>query len=96
MLGWMNSVKVVLGSTGMTGEAVRKYRNKWRALVNILMIEFHAAIFAWFLCSSEPPSRALLAYNLGKSRTPLCDPVGVNCKKGRSIYAAIKTQMPGI
>ena len=38
MLGWMDGVKVALGSRGMTAEAARqcaKDTNEWRALVNI-------------------------------------------------------------
>ena len=46
------------------------------------MIEFHAAIFAWFLCSFEPPKHALVAYQLERGGMTLLDVVGVNYKKG--------------
>ena len=42
-LGWMDGVKMALGSRGMTVEAPRhcaKDRNEWRALVHMYMIEF--------------------------------------------------------
>ena len=66
--GWMEDVKVALGNRGMTVEAARRCardRNEWRALVRMQMIEFQAAIFAWFLCSFGPPSRALGARGVG-------------------------------
>ena len=49
-LCWIDGVKVDLGSRGMTVEAAQqstKDRKEWIALVHKLMIEFHAAIFAW-------------------------------------------------
>ena len=64
-VGWMEGVKVALGNRGMTVEAARRCardRNEWRVLVHMQMIEFHAAIFACFLCSFGPPSYALEAY----------------------------------
>ena len=45
------------------------------------MIEFHTAIFAWFLCSFGPPSRDLVAYHLESGGMPLHDAVGVNCER---------------
>ena len=42
-LGWMDGVKVALGNTGMTVEAVRectKDRKEWRALVHMKLNEF--------------------------------------------------------
>ena len=47
-LGWMDGVKMALGSRGMTVEAVRqcaKDKKEWRALVH-MYIEFNATIFA--------------------------------------------------
>ena len=69
-LGWMDGVKVVLGSIGMTVEVAPQCTKDWkrtefRAKVHMWMIEFHAAIFAWFLCSFIPPSRVLVG--LGRS-----------------------------
>ena len=50
--GWMDVVKLVLGSRGMTVAATRnKDRKEWRALVHMWMIEFQAVTIAWFLCS---------------------------------------------
>ena len=46
------------------------------------MIEFHAAVVAWFLSFYRPPSRALVAYHMEIGGMPLHDAVGVNCKKG--------------
>ena len=43
--------------------------------------EFHATIFAWFVFSFVPPSRALVAYHLERGGMPLHDAVGVNCTK---------------
>ena len=47
--GSMDGVKVTLGSRGMIVEAVRQCSKdrKWRALVHMYMIEFHAPIFPW-------------------------------------------------
>ena len=47
-LGWMDGVKMALGSRGMTVEAVQQYakdRKEWRAMVHMQMIEFNAPIF---------------------------------------------------
>ena len=47
-----------LGSSGMTVEASRQWakdRKEWRALRHMLMIEFHAANFAWLPCLSDHP-----------------------------------------
>ena len=49
-LGWMDDVKVALGSRGMPVKAARqwaKYRKEWRAILHKYMIEFNAAIFSW-------------------------------------------------
>ena len=46
------------------------------------MIELHAAIFSWFLCSFVAFSYALVAYHLQRGGIPLHDAVGVNSKKG--------------
>ena len=54
----MNSVNVALGNRGMMEEAARqctKDRKKWRALVHMLLNEFHMAIFDK-PCSFRPPS----------------------------------------
>ena len=48
--GWLDGVKVALGNRGMTVEAERqcaKDRKEWRALVDMQLDEFHAAIFAY-------------------------------------------------
>ena len=86
MLGRMGSVKVVLGSRrGVKVDNERqcaKDRKGWKALVHMCMIEFHAAIFIWFLCSLEPPSSVLIAYHLERDGMPLYDAVGANGKKG--------------
>ena len=42
-LGWMDGVKVALGNRGMTVECSKE----WKALVHMLLNEFHTAIFAW-------------------------------------------------
>ena len=55
-LGWMDGVKVALGNRGMTAEAARlcaKDQKEWRALVHMLLNEFHAAIFAWHCVISD-------------------------------------------
>ena len=57
-LGWMDGVKVALGNRGMTMEAERqcsKDRKEWRALVQVKLNEFHAAIFAWPCVLSDSP-----------------------------------------
>ena len=56
------------------------------------MIEFHVSIFAWFLCSFGPASRALVAYHLGNGGVPLHDAVGENCTKGST--TDIDSQVP--
>ena len=63
----MDGVKVALGSRGMTLEAACHFvkdRKEWRALVQMSMIEFQVAIFAWLVSSFGPPSRALVSYRL--------------------------------
>ena len=45
------------------------------------MIEFNAAISAWFLCSFGPHSSALVVYLLERYGIPLNDAVELNCKK---------------
>ena len=56
-LGWVDGVKVALGSTKITVETERqcaKDRKEWRALV---MIELNAAIFSWpYVLSDSPPA----------------------------------------
>ena len=77
---------VALGNTGMTIEAARqrvKHRKEWRAEV-LMLIEFHAAIFEWFLCCFGLPSSALVAYHLKRGGMPLHGAVGANCEKGES------------
>ena len=58
-LGWMDGVNEAFGIRGMTVEAARrcvKVRKEWRALVHMLLNEFHAAIFAWpGVLSDLPP-----------------------------------------
>ena len=66
----------------MTVEAARQCaidRKEWRALVHVLLNEFHAAIFA-FPCvfSDRPPMLWWLLHGEGR------DAVGINCKKGAS------------
>ena len=56
------------------------------------MIEFHMAIFAWFMCSFGLPSRTLLAYHLEKGGMQLHDAIGVNCK--RCTTTDIKAHVP--
>ena len=46
--GWVDGVKVTLGTRGMM------VKWEWRALVHMLMIEFHKAIFTRFLRSFGP------------------------------------------
>ena len=60
--------------------------------MHMLMIEFHAAIFAWFLCPFGPPFRALVAYHRERSEMLLHDAVGVNCSKVET--TDIKAQVP--
>ena len=88
----MDSVKFTLGSRGMTVEAERqctKDRKKWRALVHMPMLEFHAVIFARLLCSFGPPSPALTVF-----LTPGdgWDVVGINGENDATIE--IKAQVP--
>ena len=58
------------------------------------MIEFYAAIFAGFLCSFGPPSRALGTYTPREGWDALHDGVGINCKYGAS--TEVKAQEPSI
>ena len=63
----MDGVNVALGNRGMAVEATQqcgKDRKEWISPVHKLMVEFHEAIFAWFLCFFGPPSLALVAYHL--------------------------------
>ena len=49
--GWCEGLKVALGNRGMTVEATRqcaKDWKEWRALVDMQLIEFYAAIFTEF------------------------------------------------
>ena len=83
-LDWMDGVKVALSIRGMTVEAARrcaKNRKEWRALVHMLLNEFHAAIFAWPSVPSDPlPCSG--DYHLERGIIPLQDAVGINCKNG--------------
>ena len=70
----MDGVKVVLGNRKTTLEGAQQWgidRKNWKALVIMQMIEFQAAIFAWFLCSLGPSSRALVAYHPETGGLPL-------------------------
>ena len=58
------------------------------------MIEFHAAIFSWFLCSFGPLSRAPVAHHLETGGMTLHDAVGVTVKKAQLLN--IKVQVPSI
>ena len=58
------------------------------------MIECDADIFARFLCSFGPPSRALVAYHLEIDDIPLRGAVGVNYRKCAT--TDIKAQVPCI
>ena len=59
------------------------------------MIVFYAAIFAGFLCTFGPPSRALGTYlHLERGGMPFHDGVGINCKSGAT--TEIKAQEPSI
>ena len=55
----MDGVKVALGNRGMTMEAARqcvKDRKERGALVQMVLKEFHGAIFAWpYVLSDRPP-----------------------------------------
>ena len=57
-------------------------------------IEFHVAIFVWFLCFFGPLSRALVAYHPKRCGMPLYDAIGVNCEKGAT--TDIKAQVPSM
>ena len=57
-----------------------KDMNDWRARVHKWKIEFHAASFAWFQCSFEPHSCAVVAYHQERGGMPSRDVVGVKCK----------------
>ena len=80
----MDGMKVALGNRGMTVEAARqcvKDRKKWRALVQMYLNEFLAAIFAWpCVLLDRPPALWWLSH--GEGRIPLHDAVGINCEKG--------------
>ena len=64
-------------------------KKEWRSLAHMLTIEFYAAIFAWFLSSFGPPSRALVA-----SPGEGWDAVGVICEKGAT--TDIKVQVTSV
>ena len=51
--------------------------------MHMYRIEFHGAIFAWFLCSFALPSRALVAYHQERNRMPFHDAFGVNIKRAQ-------------
>ena len=77
----MDGVKVALGNRGMTVEAASlctKDRKVWRALVHMLLNEFHANIFA---CPVFFPRalQCLGGYQLERGGMPLRDAVGINC-----------------
>ena len=59
------------------------------------MIDCHAAISAWFLCTFGPPSRTLVAYPLERGGMPFHDEVVVNCKNGAPT-ADIKEELHSI
>ena len=70
----MDGVKVALGGRGMTVKASRrcaKDRKEWRALVQLLMILFNAAIFAWPHILSELPPSLWLDYHPERGGMPL-------------------------
>ena len=58
------------------------------------MIEYHSAIFAWFLCSFGPSSHALGLIHLESGGMPLRDGVVINCIQGAT--TEIKSQEPNI
>ena len=83
-LGWLDGVKVALGSRGMTVEAARqceKDREEWRVLVHMWMTEFHAAIFPWLLCLPDRPP-TLWGLSPGEGWDAVLDLVGVDCERG--------------
>ena len=53
--------------------------------MHVQMIQFYVAVFAWFLCSFGPLSRALVAYHLGRVGMPLHYVVGVKCENGAAL-----------
>ena len=94
-LGWMDGVKVALSNKKMTVEAARQYaqdRRKWRTLVRMELILFHAAVFAWpCVLSDIPPVHWWLSP--GEERDAVtCDAVGMNCEKG----ATTENQVAGV
>ena len=52
--------------------------------MHMYTIEFHVAIFAWFMRSFGQPSRVLVVYHLERVGMPLHDAVGVSYKKRRN------------
>ena len=58
-----------------------------------MLIEFHAAIFAWFLCSFGTPSRSLVGCRK-MGGMPLHDTVVVYFKNGAT--ADIKAKVPSV
>ena len=83
-VGWMDGVKVALGNRGMTVEAARQLasdRKGWRALVHMLLNEFHSAIFLGlvFFRTALPCSGG---YHLERGGILLHDAVGINRKNG--------------
>ena len=69
--GWMDDVKVYLGSGGMT--LVTNDRKEWRALTHMLddLIDHFSLVTVFFLTAP----RALMAYHLEKSGMMLHDTV---------------------
>ena len=65
----------------MTSLFCTKDRKERRALVHMLLNQFHVAIFAWPAFFSDPlPSSG--GYHLERGSIPIHDAFGVNCKKG--------------
>ena len=54
-LGWMDGVKVALGSRGMTLETANENgkHKAWSSRLHLLLIESGETTFAWFLCHSD-------------------------------------------
>ena len=69
-LGWMDGVKVTLGSIGKTVEAAHqcaKDRKELRTLVHMELNEFRATIFAWpCVLSDRPPGLWWLSHGKGR------------------------------
>ena len=81
-LGWMDDVKVALGSRGMMVQAQQKCmkdRKEWRALCIWRWLSFTQP-YLLDSCSFRLPSCALVAYH--QEGGGLLHGVGVNCKMG--------------